>query len=275
MALPLWGLLSKAQDDAQTINEAIASAIVAHEEDPTAHLGVGESLQEHKHDEVIDHPAESVVQDKLTSDSIVFNSESFDRGFISDLSAATLVTSGSAVITAFSRYTNILVEAASSSGRVTILIYPEDWQQPWALDFDVAYQLGIGFSEDGTDYDHYISLGDYIVPGYGTSTKNTVGFRLKYSSYNTFDIETFVRVKSDALYTYATGYTISSNSMSSFRIKKIGDVFYFYYNGVEINSMEYAFAGTTALYSGVMGSSPAGGATGSMNLMQTSYVLIP
>lgn len=64
MALPLWGELEKAQDSNQTIEQAIAAAIVAHEEDPTAHLGVGESLQSHKHDPIIDHPAQSVVLDK-------------------------------------------------------------------------------------------------------------------------------------------------------------------------------------------------------------------
>jgi hypothetical protein len=64
MALPLWGLLEKAQDDTETIAQAIAAAIVAHEEDPTAHLGDGESLSVHKHDTTLDHPAQSVVADK-------------------------------------------------------------------------------------------------------------------------------------------------------------------------------------------------------------------
>lgn len=64
MVLPLWGQLERAQDDPQTIAEAIAAAIVVHEQDPTAHLGEGESLQAHKHDPIIDHPAQSVVLDK-------------------------------------------------------------------------------------------------------------------------------------------------------------------------------------------------------------------
>jgi hypothetical protein len=64
MVLPLWGQLEKAQDDDTTIMEAIAEAIAEHEADPTAHLGSGESLQAHKSDGVIDHPAQSVVLDK-------------------------------------------------------------------------------------------------------------------------------------------------------------------------------------------------------------------
>ena len=67
MADPVWGLLSKAQDDPQTITEAIAAAIAAHEADPTAHLGTGESLEQHRINEVIDHPQASVLMDKYSS----------------------------------------------------------------------------------------------------------------------------------------------------------------------------------------------------------------
>src|SRR5690606_2818247 len=66
MAEPLWGQLQKAQDNPQTIEEAIEAAILAHEADPTAHLGEGESLSQHKHETVIDHPAGSLVPDKFS-----------------------------------------------------------------------------------------------------------------------------------------------------------------------------------------------------------------
>lgn len=61
-----WGSLPKAQDDAQTINEAITAAISVHESDPTAHLGAGESLEQHKINGIIDHPASSIVPDKFS-----------------------------------------------------------------------------------------------------------------------------------------------------------------------------------------------------------------
>lgn len=66
MTLPLWGGLEKAQDDNQTIVEAIDAAIVAHEADPDSHLGAGESLEQHKTESVIDHPVASIVADKTT-----------------------------------------------------------------------------------------------------------------------------------------------------------------------------------------------------------------
>lgn len=67
MADPVWGLLPKAQDDPQTITEAIAAAIAAHEADPTAHLGDGESLEQHRINGVIDHPQASVLGDKISN----------------------------------------------------------------------------------------------------------------------------------------------------------------------------------------------------------------
>ena len=70
--IPTWGSSPKAQDDPTTIDEAINAAIVAHEADPTAHLGDGESLQQHKNNEVIDHPAFSIVADKSQNKVMTF-----------------------------------------------------------------------------------------------------------------------------------------------------------------------------------------------------------
>jgi len=47
MANPVWGLLAKAQDDDETIEEAIARLIDEHNEDEESHLGSGQSLQSH------------------------------------------------------------------------------------------------------------------------------------------------------------------------------------------------------------------------------------
>ena len=73
MALPLWGLLQKAQETPQTIDEAIAAAITAHEADPDAHLGAGESLEQHKTEDVIDHPQGSLLPDKISFSDLQFD----------------------------------------------------------------------------------------------------------------------------------------------------------------------------------------------------------
>jgi hypothetical protein len=70
MSIDVWGLVPKAQDDAQKIDEAISAAITAHEEDPDAHLGAGEALDSHRASEIIDHLAESIVTDKIAEGAI-------------------------------------------------------------------------------------------------------------------------------------------------------------------------------------------------------------
>lgn len=73
MSLPLWGLLQKSVDNPQTIDEAIAAGIAAHEADPEAHLGTGESLEQHKSDGIVDHPAGSVLPDKISFTDFQFD----------------------------------------------------------------------------------------------------------------------------------------------------------------------------------------------------------
>lgn len=67
MSTETWGEMPKAQDDGQKIEERIAELIAAHEADPEAHLSETGSLQSHKASEIIDHLAESIVDDKVKS----------------------------------------------------------------------------------------------------------------------------------------------------------------------------------------------------------------
>ena len=65
-----WGLLQKSQVDPESIEQAIARLIEAHNADETAHLGVGQSLQSHAASEVIDHLADSIINDKIQNLSV-------------------------------------------------------------------------------------------------------------------------------------------------------------------------------------------------------------
>lgn len=66
MAEPyIWGTLNRALNDPTLIDEAIGQAVAAHNDDPDAHLGDEQSLQSHRAAEIIDHLAESVVNDKI------------------------------------------------------------------------------------------------------------------------------------------------------------------------------------------------------------------
>jgi len=73
-----WGLMTKAQDESTTIDEAIASAISAHEADPESHMGVDESIENHRNNETVDHPAGSVLADKSTMSEMEFTT-TFDN----------------------------------------------------------------------------------------------------------------------------------------------------------------------------------------------------
>src|SRR5574343_579679 len=77
----VWGLMPKAQDNDQKIDDAIAVAIANHELDSEAHLGDGESLQSHKASEIMDHKIGSVVADKLSHQDQIYlcTFESLDR----------------------------------------------------------------------------------------------------------------------------------------------------------------------------------------------------
>lgn len=67
-----WGTTPKSQTDNETVEGAINRLIAAHEADPDAHLGMGESLQSHRASEIIDHEARSIVADKFAEGSIMY-----------------------------------------------------------------------------------------------------------------------------------------------------------------------------------------------------------
>jgi len=68
MAEPfIWGSLAKANNDPTLIEQAIDNAIEGHNDDPDAHIGDGKALESHRAAEIIDHVAQSVVNDKIAA----------------------------------------------------------------------------------------------------------------------------------------------------------------------------------------------------------------
>ena len=63
----IWGDLDRANNDGTKIDQAIDEAITAHNDDPDAHLGADQALESHRASEIIDHRAESVVNDKIAT----------------------------------------------------------------------------------------------------------------------------------------------------------------------------------------------------------------
>lgn len=78
MPLPTWGQLEKSSDDNERIEEAIARMIQDHDNNANAHGDTGQSLNDHKGQTTIDHPAKSVVTDKLPDDAVTPEKKKFN-----------------------------------------------------------------------------------------------------------------------------------------------------------------------------------------------------
>lgn len=65
----IWGNLAKTNSDNTLIDEAISAAVTSHNNDPDSHLSEGQALQSHRAAEIIDHLAESVVNDKIKANA--------------------------------------------------------------------------------------------------------------------------------------------------------------------------------------------------------------
>lgn len=85
MADPNWGLLEKSQTDNETIEQAITRLIVAHDDDANAHIGAGKSLDTHKTQSVVDHPADSIVEDKILTNTVSVEKRKWDQMVIETL----------------------------------------------------------------------------------------------------------------------------------------------------------------------------------------------
>jgi len=94
MAEPNWGLLQKSNIDSETIEEAIERIVAEHNADPESHLGSGESLQSHKASEIIDHLAESIIEDKIADGSITSSKITEDQIVGKDIRTAEDVGAG-------------------------------------------------------------------------------------------------------------------------------------------------------------------------------------
>lgn len=167
MAEPVWGLLQKAQDDNETIEDAIARLITAHLADADAHAGDGESLAVHKTQDELDHKVGSVVTDKLTNTEVTMRSnfESLDGwGSIGSVSLesigwAQIYVEDGAVMESemygvmewanwFDFTRNMLIQATMSIGiSPTYTVYLA--LGPYLSAANVFHGFGFKFTEDG------------------------------------------------------------------------------------------------------------------------------
>ncbi len=163
MPLLTWGDLLKAQDDNETIEEAIARIVQEHDDDASAHLDTGQSLQSHKASEIIDHLARSVYRDKL-----IFNRFQFDEFFNTldswqKSSGVTLIGIGEVEF----------VTAATTSNRRNLYTNPGDSNQEGGANVnDPIFETRVKIAQT-TNQEIYILHGDPDVPkGWGFKIAN-------------------------------------------------------------------------------------------------------
>jgi hypothetical protein len=162
MPLQNWEGLQKNTTDAETIEQAIARLIGVHEVDSTAHLGAGESLQSHKSEEVIDHPAFSLVADKFSPQLPLFQTlfESISSwitdGFVaSGLCRLEPLMYGDSASDIYAyqeaisfRWDDVLNEAVES-------MYQTKFKYNYNVDI-ANFIFGMGVSDSFTPSDHFI-----------------------------------------------------------------------------------------------------------------------
>lgn len=218
MALPLWGSLQKAQDDAQTIVEAVAEMIAEHESDPEAHLGEGESLQAHKSFEVIDHPAGSVLGDKMpmTEFSVMHAFESLDVFY----SMEGLVTNSfNGVNVSVDNPTNHYSHAKAGSGGPGYALVP---QKEWVIDIFFSIR-------NNSNSSNFVGFsGQYDDNVYGP------GFKVVNGAL-------YMGFGNDSGYEYSDAISWSYTGPKSIRVQNVPsqEKLLYFLNGVQVWEYEY------------------------------------
>jgi hypothetical protein len=236
MSTETWGLMPKSQIDAETPEEAIVRLIAEHEADPEAHTGVDESIAVHRENDVLDHKAGAVKNDKLSMTE--FNDYwDYDRLKASTFKSGVWSYAGNALVAARTS-TNGGELWLGLPGPISFNNYSYD--KDFVVDMLVAYHAystpdnttafwGLVFSmQDETET-------DFTFPGIGfLSVNGSVRAVVKGCS----------DMADDA--TYATLYQSDSFSLSGSNISHLRVLynayehkFYFYLNGELVG--EYVF----------------------------------
>lgn len=218
MSIPLWGQLQKAQDDSETIEEAIARMILEHEEDPEAHLGEGESLEMHKTEDTVDHPRGSILPDKIT-----FQDSIFDTTFES--------------IAGFTKSAHF----ATSSWPGATADYYTGGNTPEYLRANLTGLLQTGTITKRLQFDTYFYID-------GGTNPHTFNVGISNSAMTQFDIG--FRVTNYALVGFArwsssehVTSTLATLTAGAFNFVRVyydvdGGVIYFYLNGVQVGTLQ-------------------------------------
>lgn len=170
MALPVWGNLEKSQIDNETIEEAIARLIQSHEDDPNAHVEVGESLQSHKAQEIIDHAVASIIADKI-ADGEVLGRKISDFLFTSFESIDGWDTSG----TVNPMWSEVEIQTAATENTKAEL-YPKTFSTCPNFQKDPYFETLVRFSNNSEQLVYFICGSE--APGGAGADEEYFGFKV-------------------------------------------------------------------------------------------------
>lgn len=163
MSAQTWGDLLKSQDDNETIEQAIARIVQEHDDDETAHLETGQSIEAHKASEIIDHLARSVYRDKLAFDRFQID-EHFTSIDSYNKSAGVTLTSIS----------EVTLTTTNLSGNIRYIcnLPGDSAQNAGSLYNNPSWSIRLKFAQITNQLSYFGSLEPDIPGGYGFKVVN-------------------------------------------------------------------------------------------------------
>lgn len=222
MSIDTWGMLPKSGTDAQTIAEAIVEAVSAHNDDNTSHLDDGQSLQEHHSAEVIDHPAGSILADKISNTEMMFffPFESFDNYDVSVTGVQKYLT-GVRFDTSATSNTERYLRAHVGSGFAHV-----------DSNLELTFQFRGSIAASG----NYVAYG---VAGGINVYEEAPGIGFKFQNGSLYAVENVFGDESFDEYTSAiSDVDVSQNHIYRVQIDPVENLAYFFVDGVQKTSLE-------------------------------------
>jgi len=215
-----WGDLTKSAVDDELVEEAIGRLIAVHEAAADSHLGVGESLQSHKSEEIIDHPVASVIGDKYGGKDFTLHPifESLDNYSVGGVGAILFIGGG--------RFESYDIP----DDRVYIQAYGQYSPQYYKITKDCTFQI-TATAGGGTGEEINLVAGGVV----GAETAPGVGFKLTGGKVYALETCWFDASPPDDFVEYTEEITgISPTSKHIYRVQVVASEgkAYFYIDGV-------------------------------------------
>ena len=195
MSTEVWQNLPKAQDNTETIEQAIARIIADHNNDTEAHLGDNQSLSSHRASEIIDHEANSIVTDKILEYQITPNKTTIAAKLyfsnFADYSLWTKYVSGGSI---FGGLAYALLYVPGTIGKIARLSAVSSEYEAGSIGESYRHTSVVRFYFDFPTYDIFIGMGTISTAHCGFEILNGVISAYNKSQSGTVTRQTIVGI---------------------------------------------------------------------------------